>query len=187
LTNKQKRIKSFRFENIPEWKDFMLTEKTAEQFIELIQKFICLRPKLVPPEHAQQFKKKMAALKGSGYSSEDHAFVFRLLILLSHSQEPLSMSKLSADLNLPMSTATRIVDWLVSSGVVERVNDPNDRRVVRVGTSKTGHELYETGLEHNKKRINRLLKDFTSEEQSQLLHLMNKLYGSMMEEINNGV
>ena len=163
----------------------MLTEKTAEQFIELIQKFICLRPKLVPPEHVLQFRKKMEALKGSGYSSEDHAFVFRLLILLSQSQEPLTMSKLSTDLNLPMSTATRMVDWLVNAGMVERVNDPNDRRVVRVGISKTGREFYETGLEHNKRRINRLLNDFTPDEQAQLLHLMNKLFDAMVKEIDS--
>jgi DNA-binding MarR family transcriptional regulator len=164
----------------------MSTEKTAEQFIELVQKFICLRPKLVSPEHALQFKKKMEALKGSGYSSEDHAFVFRVLILLSQSREPRTMSKLSTELNVPMSTATRIVDWLVHAGMVERVNDPNDRRVVRVNISKNGRELYETGMAHNKKRISRLLKDFLPEEQTQLLHLMNKLFNSMMNEIDRG-
>jgi DNA-binding MarR family transcriptional regulator len=164
----------------------MLTDKTAEQFVELIQKFICLRPKLVPTEHVLQFKKKMEALKGSGYTSEDHSFVLRLLILLSQSEESLTMSKLSTELNLPMSTATRIVDWLVNSGVVERINDPNDRRVVRVSISKIGRELHETGMEHNKKRISRLLKDFTPEEQTQFLNLMNKLYSSMLKEIDNG-
>jgi len=164
----------------------MLTEKTAEQFVELIQKFICLRPRLVPTEHVLQFKKKMEALKGSGYNSEDHAFVFRLLILLSQSEETLTMSKLGAELNLPMSTATRIVDWLVSAGMVERVNDPNDRRVVRVGISNAGREFYETGMEHNKKRIGRLLKHFTPDEQAQLLQLMSKLFDSMKREIDNG-
>jgi DNA-binding MarR family transcriptional regulator len=163
----------------------MSTDKTIEQIIELVQKFICLRPKLVPPEHVLQFKKKMEALKGSGYSSEDHAFVFRVLILLSHSQKPLTMSKLSAELTVPMSSATRIVDWLVNGGMVERVNDPNDRRVVRVSISETGRELYESGLVHNQKRMSRLLKDFTSEERTQLLYLMNKLFNSMLNEIDN--
>jgi DNA-binding MarR family transcriptional regulator len=162
----------------------MTAEKTADQFIELIQKFICLRPRMVPPEHVVQFKKKMEALKGSGYSSEDHAFVFRVLILLSQSAEPMTMSKLSTELNLPMSSATRIVDWLVRGDMVERVNDPNDRRVVRVSISKNGRNMYETGMAHNKKRISQLLKDFTADEQAQLLYLMNKLFNSMMTEAN---
>jgi DNA-binding MarR family transcriptional regulator len=164
----------------------MSTEKTVEQVMELAERFICLRPKLIPPEHVLQFKKKMQALKSSGYSSGDHAFVYRLLITLAHSGEALSMGKLSAELELPMSTATRIVDWLVNAGMLERVNDPNDRRMVRVGISKAGREFYESGLEHNKKRIARLIKDFTSEEQVQLLHLMNKLFNTVKEEIDSG-
>jgi DNA-binding MarR family transcriptional regulator len=81
-----------------------------------------------------------------------------------------------------MSTATRIVDWLVRGDMVERVNDPHDRRVVRVGMSKSGRELYETGMAYNKQRIENLLKDFSSEEQAQLLLLMNKLFNSLVNE-----
>jgi DNA-binding MarR family transcriptional regulator len=162
----------------------MPAEKYIDQFVELLQRFVCLRPRMVPPEHVVQFKKKMEALKGSGYSSEDHAFVFRVLILLSRSEEPLTMSKLSAELNMPMSSATRIVDWLVRGNLIERVSDPNDRRVVRLGISKNGRNLYETGLEQNKKRVSQLLKDFTAEEQAQLLYLMNKLFNSLMSESN---
>ena len=92
------------------------------------------------------------------------------------------MSELSTELNVPMSTATRIVDWLVHGDMVERVNDPNDRRVVRVGMSRNGRELYETGMTYNKQRITRLLKDFSGEEQTQLLKLMNKLFDSLMSE-----
>lgn len=163
----------------------MSTEKNVEQFMGLVQRFICLRPKLILPEHVIQLRRKMEALKcSSGYSSEDHAFVFRILVLLSQSQEPLPMSKLSTELNVPMSTATRIVDSLVRTDMLERVNDPNDRRVVRVGISETGRELYETALAYNKKRISQLLRDFTAEEQEQLLYLMNKLFNSLLTEGN---
>jgi DNA-binding MarR family transcriptional regulator len=81
-----------------------------------------------------------------------------------------------------MSTATRIVDGLVRAEMVERVNDANDRRVVRVGMSKNGRELYETGMAYNKQRITKLLKDFTAEEQTQLLNLMNKLFDALLSE-----
>jgi DNA-binding MarR family transcriptional regulator len=164
----------------------MPTENTAQQFIELIQKFICMRPKMILPEHVIQFRKKMEGLKskmeGAGGSPEDHSFLFRILILLSQSATPLTMSELSTELNVPMSTATRIVDWLVHGDIVERVNDPADRRVVRVGMSKNGRELYETGLTFNRQRIEKILKDFSSDEQSQLLMLMNKLFVSFANE-----
>ena len=164
----------------------MPTENTAEQFVELMQRFICLRPRMIPPEHVVQFKKKMEGLKskleGFGGNPEEHSFLFRVLILLSQSVTPLTMSELSTELKVPMSTATRIVDGLVRGEMVERVNDPADRRVVRVGMSKNGRELYDQGMSLNKQRINRLLKAFSSEEQIQLLKLMNKLFDSLASE-----
>jgi DNA-binding MarR family transcriptional regulator len=164
----------------------MPTEKTADQFVELIQRYVCLRPKLILPEHVIQFKKKMDGLRnkmdGAGGSPEDHSFLFRILILLAQSATPFTMSELSTELNVPMSTATRIVDWLVRGDLVERVNDPNDRRIVRVGMSKGGRELYEMGMTYNKQRITRLLKDFTAEEQVQLLNLTKKLFDSLLKE-----
>jgi DNA-binding MarR family transcriptional regulator len=164
----------------------MSTERTAEQFVDLIQRYICLRPKMILPQHVIQFRKKMEGLKnkmdGAGGSPEDHSFLFRILILLARSDVPITMSELSAELDVPMSTATRIVDWLVRGDMVERVNDPNDRRVVRVGMSKGGRELYKTGMGYNRQRIGNLLKDFSSEEQAQLLKLMNKLFDSLVTE-----
>ena len=92
------------------------------------------------------------------------------------------MSELSSTLNVPMSTATRIVDGLVKNDMAERVSDTNDRRIVRVGMSKNGRELYEMGMAYNKQRITRLLKDFTTDEQTQLLNLMNKLFEALLNE-----
>ncbi len=160
----------------------MSSEKIADQFMELIQRFIHLRPKLTPPDHVLQFKKKMEGLK-SKMEEEDRSFLFRVLILLAQKSTPLTMSELSMELNVPMSTATRIIDGLVRSEMVERVNDASDRRVVRVGVSKAGRELYEQGMSYNKQRIIRLMMNFSDEERAQLLKLMNKVFDSLQEEI----
>jgi DNA-binding MarR family transcriptional regulator len=158
------------------------TDKSAEKFMELMQRYICLRPQLILPEHIVQFRKKMEGLKESGNSPEDYSFLFRILILLAQSEKAVTMSELGTELNVPMSTATRIVDWLVRGDIVERVNDPNDRRVVRVHMSPAGCELYDSGMAYNKQRIVRLLKDFNPEEQTQLLTLMTKLFDSLLSE-----
>ena len=150
--------------------------------MELIQKYITLRPKLILPEHVVQFKKRMESFRGPGSNSEDHAFVFSILMLLAQNADPLTMGELSSELNVPMSTATRIVDGLVRGGMAERINDANDRRIVRVAMSKTGRDLYETGMAYNKQRIAKLLKNFTVEEQSQLVNLMNKLFDALLNE-----
>ncbi len=160
----------------------MSTEQTAEQFIELMQRYMRLRPRLIQPEYVREFKKKMASLRNSSHSGEDHEFLFRIFVLLSENKEPVTMSELSSTLNVPMSTATRIVDGIVKNGMAERVQDANDRRIVRVGMSKTGREIYEMGMSYNKQRITKLLKDFTAEEQKELLRLMNKLFDALLNE-----
>src|SRR5512140_1363339 len=107
----------------------MSTEKTAEQFMELIQRYMALRPRLIPPKDVLRFRETMKSFKGSDYKTGDHEFVFRILILLSNNPDPLTMSELSTELNVPLSTATRIVDGLVQRDMVERVHDLKDRRV----------------------------------------------------------
>lgn len=160
----------------------MSSEKTADQFLELMKRFVNLRPKMMLADHVTQFKKKMEGIKSKMENPEDRTFLFRVLILLAQKDKPVTMSELSTELAVPMSSATRIVDGLVAADFVERVNDPADRRVVRVGLSKSGRQLYEQGMNYNKQRIVRLLKDFSNEEQMQLLKLMNKLFDSLENE-----
>jgi DNA-binding MarR family transcriptional regulator len=160
----------------------MSTEKTAEQFMDLIQRYMSLRPRLIPPKDVLRFKEMMKSFKGSDYKTGDHEFVFRILMLLSNNPDPLTMSELSTELNVPLSTATRIVDELVKRDMVERVPDSRDRRVVRVKMSENGRKLYETGTAYTKQRITRLLKDFSAQEQTQLMSLMNKLLDALLDE-----
>ena len=158
----------------------MSTERTVEQFVELFHRYMTLRINLDLPEDVALFRKKMAALKGASHTFEDKAFLYRIFMLLSQDEEPLTMGRLSSELDVPLSTTTRIVDGLVQAGMVERVTDPSDRRVVRVGMSKNGRELYEAGIAYNKQRIAKLLCVFTAEEQEQFLKLMNKLFDAIM-------
>jgi DNA-binding MarR family transcriptional regulator len=160
----------------------MSTEKTAEQFMDLIQRYMSLRPRLIPPKDVLRFKEMMKSFKGSDYKTGDHEFVFRILMLLSNNPDPLTMSELSTELNVPLSTATRIVDELVKHDMVERVHDSRDRRVVRVKMSENGRKLYETGTTYTKQRITKLLKDFSADEQTQLMSLLNKLLDALLDE-----
>ncbi len=53
------------------------------------------------------------------------------------------MTDLSEDLGTPLSSATRMVDWLVGAGYAERLADPLDRRVVLVRLTESGRRLYQ--------------------------------------------
>ena len=162
----------------------MTTDQITDQFFELVQRFIHLRPKLVLPENVARFRQQMQDLKIGGASNqEDRAFVFRIFIILERSGTPPTMGELSTELGIPLSSATRIVDGLVNGNFIERIPDESDRRVVRVQMTTTGREIYQAAMEFNKQRIVHMLSKFTLEEQNQLLYLMNKLFDSLLEEV----
>jgi DNA-binding MarR family transcriptional regulator len=161
----------------------MTTDQIADQFFELVQRFIHLRPKLVVPEHIARFKQQMQSLKlGGATNQEDRAFIFRIFIILKRSGTCPTMGELSTELGIPLSSATRIVDGLVNGNFIERIPDESDRRVVRVQMTATGREIYHTAMDFNKQRIVHMLNKFTVEEQTQLLYLMNKSFDSLIAE-----
>ncbi len=92
------------------------------------------------------------------------------------------MGELSSELDIPLSSTTSIVDWLVRAKFVERIPDSSDRRVIRIQSSENGRQFYKTAIDFNKKRITHVLGNFSADEQKQLLGLMKKLFDSLLAE-----
>jgi DNA-binding MarR family transcriptional regulator len=155
----------------------------CDQFTELLQSLIRHRPPLILPEHILQFRKQMDELKSGNLGSrEDYQFIFRIFIILAHQETPPTMGELSLDLNVPFSTATRIVDWLVQGDFVERTPDPDDRRIIRVRLTQTGQKYYQISIDYIRLRINKILEDFSTEEQAELYRLLSKLLAALIRE-----
>ena len=83
----------------------------------------------------------------------------------------------------PLSSATRIVDWLEQSGYVERLPDPVDRRVVRVSLTKEGQSVYQVAEAMARQRIEGWLEHFSPTERQTLIVLLDKLVEIIREEI----
>lgn len=66
---------------------------------------------------------------------------FRCLILLGQHPEALPINELADRLDLTLATAGRNVDRLVAHGLVERREDPQDRRVRLVSLSVAGRTI----------------------------------------------
>ena len=157
-------------------------DKNVEQFFELMQRFVRMRPRLVEPRPLVHFKRTLETLPGSEGKPGERTSVHRMLIVLAQTAHNPSMSELSADLGVPLSTATRAVDLLVAGGFVEREADPKDRRTVRIRMTAKGRHIYQTFAEFNRQRIAGLLSAFSPAEQAQLLKLMNRLLDSFQAE-----
>jgi DNA-binding MarR family transcriptional regulator len=85
------------------------------------------------------------------------------------------MGELSRALQVPLSTATRIMDWLVKNGYAGRLPDPEDRRIVRVTLTETGQEMYYTINDYLMERFEKLMGQFSLQERESLLSLLSKL------------
>jgi DNA-binding MarR family transcriptional regulator len=153
-----------------------LTEQTAEQMLELFQLFVLRHFSFVPPDHIIHLQRQLErSERGSGYRFYNYPLLLRIFTILVHTEIPPTMSELGIELEMPLSSATRVVDWLVRANIIERVGDPDDRRIVRVRLTENGRQIYQAGVDFNKKQVMNLLAIYTPEEQEQLLRLMDKL------------
>ncbi len=156
----------------------------TDQITEIVRYFLRLRPRLqmVLPEDLARAKARLYKLHAEGKTRKgDHILLYGIGIILARQREPLTMGELSKALAVPLSTATRIVDWLVEAGYARRLPDPEDRRIVRVALTEAGQQLYKTIDEFLKQRVEQVLRRFTPEERESLVVLLRKLVEALEE------
>jgi DNA-binding MarR family transcriptional regulator len=160
-----------------------LSEQIAEQMLELLQQFALHHVSLIPPEHIIRLQQQLeSSERGSGDRIANFSLLLRIFTILIHREKPPTMGELGTELDMPFSSTTRIIDWLVRANLIERVDDPDDRRIVRVRLTENGWQNYQTAMDFNKKQVMNLLAIFSSEEQEQILRLVNKFVNTILAE-----
>ncbi|MBF6276577.1 MarR family transcriptional regulator [Nocardia sp. 852002-20019_SCH5090214] len=77
---------------------------------------------------------------------------FRTLVILS-SRGPSNVATLAGLLNVQPSTATRMVDRLVTGGLLDRRTNPNSRREQIVALTERGRHVVDTATAHRRNEI----------------------------------
>lgn len=110
--------------------------------------------------------------------------VFGLLFRQMHEsgQIRVRMTEISRYLMISKPAATQAVQHLVESGLVERVNDEEDRRVVYVQATRKGRALFTEGLERGLDTTDRVMMRMGEADADQLVRLMNRFLDIMIEE-----
>lgn len=80
----------------------------------------------------------------------------------------LSMSGLAKTLNISKTQITPRIDQLVNEGLLERVPDENDRRVLRIVLTAEGEDLIKNSSVTVKEAMNQLLNPLSPEEIEEL-------------------
>jgi DNA-binding MarR family transcriptional regulator len=157
---------------------------------EVLRRLFTIRSRIpfVLPDQIASAKARLEDTRPGGREglAADYELLHRIARILISQPEPCSMGDLSRALDVPLSSATRIVDWLERNNFAERLPDPSDRRVVRIGLTEAGREIYRIGNVLMQKRIQKWLRRFTPEEAAELVRLLGKLADTMEEDIPAG-
>lgn len=98
----------------------------------------------------------------------------RMCRFIGQSGSP-TMGELGNAISIPFSTATRWADWMIQNGFANRLSDRDDRRIVRISLTETGHRFLEIIEKHMAENARQMLSCLTVEEQTILLVIFEKV------------
>ena len=109
---------------------------------------------------------------------------FDLMAQLERHPEGLKMNELSRLLMVTGGNVTAIVDQLEGEGLVERFDEPADRRAFRIHLTRAGERSFADMARAHEEWIVGLLAGMTKREQHELLKLLAKVKQHAVEVIS---
>jgi DNA-binding MarR family transcriptional regulator len=86
--------------------------------------------------------KRHYSRSGRGTELPTNFIMFQCIAGILYRDGTLTMGELSQATAIPRSTATRMIQWMVDNGYVDRFRDRKDGRIVRVRLTDSGTELF---------------------------------------------
>jgi DNA-binding MarR family transcriptional regulator len=158
-------------------------DPSLHEMKDLLQRLFRLRHRFRVglPEKIEGLKKRLSQHTHRNPIENSNYFdlFYNIGAILSVQAKPMTMGEISRRLNVPLSTATRIMDWLVSNDYAQRLPDPDDRRVVLVALTETGSRMYHEIDAFFMQRVEQLMHSFTPEERRTFQGLMDKMIKSL--------
>ena len=139
-------------------------------------------------ELIQEVLESMASVRGAfahghGPMFKKHGYGMphlKLMMKMADSDAGVSVSELSEKMGVTPGAITQFIDKLVDKGMVERFEDPKDRRVVRIKLTAKAKDKFQKVRSFYFEKTSYLFKNLTDEELEQLAATLKKV------EINPG-
>lgn len=103
-------------------------------------------------------------------------------LLTSLEQKPRTTSALAKEFAVSASAVSQMVDQLIEKKLVERVEDPNDRRVTNIQLSNGGEELFSAIYEKFLKHLEQKFSSVSIKEIEVLLSTIDKITSDVAKE-----
>jgi len=122
--------------------------------------------------------------KGDGLSGPRWVLLLRLAAEAENGRVRITPTDLSQSQNVSKNTISALLRGLEDQGLISRELDQDDRRIFRIGITPAGRELIRNTAPQRVAWMNQLVTQLTPEEQTQLIHLLGKLYCSLVHNPN---
>ena len=103
------------------------------------------------------FEQRLMAVHAPEFTAFDLTMAQAKLLYVVTATGDLSMSEIAQRLGVTISTASGAVDHLVSIGLLNRIDDPANRRQVQVSVTPFGRQTLEATRELNIRQLRALL------------------------------
>lgn len=94
---------------------------------------------------------------------------FGALTHLAEADEPLNLSECAKKMTCVRSNITQLMDRLEADGLVQRIEDPNDRRAIRAAVTRLGEKRLAEGAKEVAKVQTELVKTLSDKDPVALL------------------
>lgn len=108
----------------------------------------------------------------------------RAVFLLSTRDHALPISEVAENLGTSAATAGRTIDRLVTLGLVDRHEDPDDRRTRRVSLTPTGQDLTDTQRQAMHDRITELSRALPTELAADLYDALRSALDALPDHLD---
>lgn len=119
---------------------------------------------------------RRARARNAGKHDADGLSLAQYLLLVPLlDEEPLASGELAARAAVSPPSATRMIDTLQRSGLVERSSCPKDRRVVHVRLTDTGRTKLEAKREHIRERRREIAREMSPAERAEAARILRRM------------
>jgi DNA-binding MarR family transcriptional regulator len=114
----------------------------------------------------------------SGYSQGDaiELTMLQLRTLTILSEETMTMYSIASELQIKLPTASILIARLYDQGMVARVADKKDRRIVMIKITAKGKKVLAQSMESRISRVRYFLNEMSKQDKDALFEILNRLY-----------
>ena len=126
----------------------------------------------------------MKLVRSQAFGDSETTGALAALTLLFQEQQlegdtPVRMTDVSRRMMISKPAATQVVNRLVDRGLVERLSDESDRRVVYIRATEAGRAFYEEKMDRNLNLVDRVVDRMGMESADDLASLLNHFFDAI--------